>query len=346
MAIRLKRPKYVHVYTDNRGKTRVYLRRPGQHQVALPGPIHSPDFMQAYHKAMATPQEPKQAGVASVKSGTMNSLIVAYYASSAFTSLASSTQSTYRNQLEVFREDYGDLSVKGFKAKHADTILGTLAKTSTAQAHKLRKRLLMLMALAVKWDYRDDNPMLLASKINHKEKGYRTWTEEDIARYRKHWKQGTPQRLALEVLLHTGLRRSDACKLGRQHRQGNRHVVKIKKSGGTITVSIPVHATLEKHLEAVTGNLTYVVSKFGKGYTEESFSNLVCEAAEEAGLPPDSSPHGLRKACCRRLAESGCSTVQIMAITGQSLSVVERYIREYNKEKAAEAGMKKVKDKG
>ena len=43
-------------------------------------------------------------------------------------------------------------------------------------------------------------------------------------------------------------------------------------------------------------------------------------------LPDGLSPHGLRKATCRRLAEAGCSAHKIMAISGhQTLAEVTRY---------------------
>lgn len=35
----------------------------------------------------------------------------------------------------------------------------------------------------------------------------------------------------------------------------------------------------------------------------------------EAGMPKWRSPHGLRKAACRKLAEAGCSEDQIAAIS-------------------------------
>ena len=40
--------------------------------------------------------------------------------------------------------------------------------------------------------------------------GYRPWTEEDVAAYEKRWPVGTRQRVWLDVLLYTGLRRGDA----------------------------------------------------------------------------------------------------------------------------------------
>jgi integrase len=49
--------------------------------------------------------------------------------------------------------------------------------------------------------------------------------------------------------------------------------------------------------------------------------------AREAGLK-NCPLHGLRKACCRRFAEAGCSVHEIKAISGhKSIGEVERYTR-------------------
>lgn len=311
----------------------------------LPGPLYSPAFWTAYHAALEDNAPAPQIGAERTKAGSVGELVARYYESGAFTSLAQSTQIAYRNMIEPFRQAHGDKSVAGLKAKHIDAILGEVAKRSKSQAHNLRKRLRKLGELSVAWGYRDDNPVLSAQKIKHKEKGFRPWTEADIGKFRKQWPAGTPQRIALEILLHTGLRRSDAVKLGRQHRDGNRHVVSLKKSGETVTVYIPVHPTLEKHLATLSSTcLTYIQTVRGVARSEKAFTNWIGEAADAAGLPPNSSPHGLRKACCRRLAEAGCTSAQISAITGQSIAVIERYIRDFNREKAAEVAMASIKD--
>ncbi len=103
--------------------------------------------------------------------------------------------------------------MKEIQTFHIDAILGDVAKRSTSAAHNLRKRLFLLFRLSVKWGFRTDNPMLLADRVQHKTKGYETWTEDDIAKFRTKWKEGTPQRIAFEILLYTGLRRSDAVRL-------------------------------------------------------------------------------------------------------------------------------------
>ena len=47
--------------------------------------------------------------------------------------------------------------------------------------------------------------------------GFRPWSEDDVAAYEQRWPIGTRQRVWLDVLLYTGLRRGDAVRLGRPH---------------------------------------------------------------------------------------------------------------------------------
>jgi hypothetical protein len=46
--------------------------------------------------------------------------------------------------------------------------------------------------------------------------GFVPWTKEDVAAYGKRWLIGTCERVWLDVLLYTGLRRGDAVRLGRR----------------------------------------------------------------------------------------------------------------------------------
>ena len=62
----------------------------------------------------------------------------------------------------------------------------------------------------------------------------------------------------------------------------------------------------------------------------------------EAGLS-NCPLHGLRKACCRRLAEAGCSTQEIMSISGHaSLAEVERYTKGADQKHMAMRAMAKM----
>ena len=66
------------------------------------------------------------------------------------------------------------------------------------------------------------------------------------------------------------------------------------------------------------------------------------KAIRAAGLPPECVPHGLRKAAARRLAEAGCSSKEIAAITGhKTLAEVERYTREADQERLSKSAIQK-----
>jgi integrase len=64
--------------------------------------------------------------------------------------------------------------------------------------------------------------------------GFIPWTEEHAIAYEKRWPPGTRQRVWLDVLLYTGLRRGDAVRVGRQHARGGS--IKAEKNG----VEVPV----------------------------------------------------------------------------------------------------------
>lgn len=56
------------------------------------------------------------------------------------------------------------------------------------------------------------------------------------------------------------------------------------------------------------------------------------------------SPHGLRKASCRRLAEAGCSPHEIMPVSGhETLKEVERYTKSAYRARLANSAIAAVK---
>lgn len=183
------------------------------------------------------------------------------------------------------------------------------------------------MVLAIKWEFRADNPMLNVDRVQHKSKGYETWTEADIAKFRAHWPVGSPQRIAFEVLLYTGLRRSDVVRLGRQHIKEGHIAITARKTGAEL--HIPIHAEFDAVLNTIQhGHLVFIATVHGAARSEFAFTNWIIDAAKAAGLPPHRSPHGLRKAACVRLADAGCD--------------VQTYVAAANKKKAAKSAIIKV----
>jgi integrase len=74
------------------------------------------------------------------------------------------------------------------------------------------------------------------------------------------------------------------------------------------------------------GHLTLLVTKTGKSYGGDDFSRRFRKWCDDAGLPPECSFHGLRKAALTRLANAGCTAHEIAAISGhKTLREVQRY---------------------
>lgn len=82
------------------------------------------------------------------------------------------------------------------------------------------------------------------------------------------------------------------------------------------------------------------MTRTGVPRTDKGFTNWIREAASDAGLPSNSSPHGLREAICRRLADADCDALTIMSITGhKNLTEIMPYIEARDRRRRARAGM-------
>lgn len=189
--MRHRKPRFINEYIDRHGRPRVYLRRPGSPQIALPTPLYSQGFWTAYHAAM----DDNPVKASRLKPGSVALAVLGYYRSLEFKSLAASTQAVYRGVLDRFRAKHGDAPIAGLQTRHVNKLIDDMADTPAA-ASNFRKRLSAVMDYAVSVGMRTDNPVGTAKQIKLKSPGHRTWTEEDIAAFRKHWAIGTPQRLA------------------------------------------------------------------------------------------------------------------------------------------------------
>jgi integrase len=312
---------YVQAYADRHGKRRHYYRKPGLKRIPLPGPPGSAEFLAAYAAASDTKGE--GAGVQRTQPKTINALIVAYYQSAKFTKNSTVTQAAYRGQLDAFRmktapkskQTYGEKSAVTIQHNHLDAIFADLAGTP-AQTSNLRKRLLAIFRLAVKMGWRNDNPLRETERIEYKTKGFTPWSEDEIEQFRIFWGEGSKPVRALTILLTTGVRRSDAHTLGRQHVKDG--TVKVRQAKGGAMLVIPAHADLLAVAEATpAGQMTFIVTEYGVPFTRAGFTGWFVERAKKAGLK-DRTPHGLRKAVGRRLAEAGCSEMQIAAVLGHT----------------------------
>jgi integrase len=338
---------YVQAFIDRHGKPRWYFRRPGCKRVPLAGLPGSPEFMQAYEAALSG--APKtEVGAERTKPGTINDLVAKYFASPAFLGLPSpATQATYRGIIEAFRREHGDKRVSHLRREDVEHLL--IKKLATpAAANNWLRMVRMLMKFAIEKNMITVDPTIGVKTLKYQSEGFHTWSEEDIATYYGRHPIGTMARLAMTLMLYTGCRRADAVRLGPQNIKNGflTYTQQKNKIRKPVTLIIPVHLELRRALEAtpMVGVKTFLVTGFGKAFSEAGFGNWMRERCDEAGLP-DCSSHGLREAIARRLAEAGMSPHQIQAITGHTtLKEIERYTKAARQKLTAEMAMRGLND--
>ena len=330
---------YVKAYTDRHGRRRHYFRRPGYPSLSLPGEPGSKVFAEAYEAAMAS--VPRRIGEGRTLPGTFSALIVEYYDSTAYQRIKDITKATYRNALERFRRDFGDMPIRAMTPARLDTLLDTLAAKPGAQ-QTLRKVLRLILKMAVRRRLLATNPMEGLRLPRKAIKGFRAWDEGDIAAYEAKWPHGSRERLALALLLYTGQRRSDIVGMGRQHIKAGRIRVIQQKTGTELWIKL--HTRLKAEIEASPKeHLTFLTTQYGKPFSVAGFGNWFSQKAQDAGLPEGCAAHGLRKAAARRLAEAGATPNEIMAVTGHAnLSEVTLYTQSANQERMADKAVSKT----
>ena len=178
--------------------------------------------------------------------------------------------------------------------------------------------------------------------IRAKTQGHHTWTEDEIEQFERHHPVGSRARLAFALLLYSGQRRGDVLRMGAQHIRDGAICVRQEKTG--VELMIPLHPALTAIIAAAPrDHLTFVTTRRGGPFQGSAFSRWFGEQCEAAGLQ-HCSAHGLRKAAARRLAEAGCSTHEIAAITGHaSLGELVRYTKAADQRRLAEAAMTKTR---
>lgn len=168
---------------------------------------------------------------------------------------------------------------------------------------------------------------------------------DEIRQFEEKHPVGSVARLALALALYTGQRRADLVQFGKQHMRDGWLVFTQHKNRNRkpVNMEIPIVPELQRIIDASpTGDMTFLVTAFGKPFTSNGFGNRFRKWCDEADLP-HCSVHGLRKAAAARLAELGCSEFEIMAITGHKTSKeVTRYTQAARQKVRAKAALSRL----
>ena len=297
----MKKPKYVHGYIDRHGKPRFYFRQEGSKQIPLPGLPWSPTFMEAYEAALAGQSLPVPGSRAGAP-GSLRALSVAYFSSTAFRTMKASTQSVYRNIIERLCLEHGDKRAALLQRQHVIKLMAARADKPDS-ANGLRKCLRALMTHAIDIGLRKDDPTRDVKPLKSRNRnGFHRWTEEEITPFEQRHPIGTKPRLAMALGLYFGQARQDVVAMGPQHIKNEvlEWVRKKTEDKTGIELFIKVHSELREIIDATpSGHLNFLVTEFGKPFTEAGYGNWFKEQCYMANLPH----------CTSRAAQSRCRAV-------------------------------------
>ena len=246
--------------------------------------------------------------------GSLCALVDAFRASSYWRALSPATRKQRELILapilcEAGRERAADIA-------KADIVAGRERRAHTPfLANNYLKTLRRLFGWAVEHGHLGVDPTIGVKDVPKPDNGgFRPWSEGDVEVYRRRWPLGCRQRVALDVLLFTGLRRGDATRVGQGDVENSLLRLSAEKTGTELF--IPIHPDLRRALDAAPkGKTTWIAREDGEPYTKEGFGNEFGEWCREAGIRGRSA-HGLRKLCAVRLLDAGVSEGELDAFMG------------------------------
>jgi len=308
----MPRPRWPHLVRQRSRHGRVcwYVRQGHGPRIRLLAPFGSPEFKAEYQAALSGEQKARAKGA---MSGTLLWLWERYCDSSAWTTLSPATRRQRENIMKRVLERAGGAPLSAIDKKMVMDGRDR-RKATPSQANNFLKLMDALFVWAVEAGHVASNPAETVKPLNTpKTGGFQVWTEEEIARFEAYWLPGTRERLALAILLYTGMRRGDAARLGRQHVRDGIITFTTEKTGTKLT--LPVFKPLAEAMAAVKPRgLTFIAQESGEPMTKESFGNWFREACDKAGCA--GSAHGLRKAAATRAAMNGATVAQLKAFFG------------------------------
>ena len=178
-------------------------------------------FVAEYEAALAGQPAPVAKGVTV---GTMSWLIGRYMVSAHWTEALSTATRAQRSG--ILKETVRIAGTEPIEAISARAIREGLDRRAARPhgANNWLKTMRGLFAFAVEREYLQADPTRGVKLLGgpNDRNGFHTWTEDEVARFEVRWPLGTRERLALDLLLYTGLRRGDAARVGRPHVRNGR----------------------------------------------------------------------------------------------------------------------------
>jgi integrase len=309
------RKPYLHRYRTRHGKFIWYVRKPRGNRVRIKAEFGTPDFEAEYNAAIQGKPVIRAPGKST--SGSLAWLWERYKETGAWSGLSAATRRQRANIMDGVLKVSG--SVPCANLTRQDLTAGRDRRSKTpAQARNFLDAMRGLLRWAYEAGHIKADPTLgVKNPPRRAGPGFPAWSEDDVALYEAKWPLGTKERVWLDVLRYTGLRRGDAVTLGRQHVRNGEITLRTEKSGEKVTITLVMDPDLTASLAAgPCGELAFIVGDSGKPLTKETFGNFFRAACRAAGVKK--SAHGVRKFRATQAAESDCTVAEMEAMFGWS----------------------------
>jgi integrase len=326
-------PPFVLRERTRHGKAVYYFRRGKGPRTRLPD-LGAPDFEEAYQAALAGQPRHRERETG----GTLAWLIVRYKQSAHFASLKASTRKRRDAIMQNVAKAAGDIPYRAVTKRH---IMEGIDRRSPSSGIAFLIAMTQLYKWAMSVEMIEVNPCAGVQRPRFNSEGHHVWTVAEVEKFKSIWPVGTRERLAMDLLLFTGLRRSDIFRIGRQHVNGGVLSIRTEKTGKA--VHVPIWQELRQSIDATpTGDLAFLTTSHGKPFTSaNSFGIWFGEACRQAGVP--GRAHGLRKAGATIAADNGASAHELMSMFGWSrLSMAETYTRQANEKRLASSASERI----
>jgi integrase len=318
-------PRYVVQDKQRDGTPRFLFRRQGFPKATLPTPGNK-EFWEAYAVAMTGQKPIKRSAHVLFNEATFGWLCHAYVNSA---DVAMNDDATRRLKQRCFISmgeepvsPGSQLLMKHCPLENLNRSHVIMWRDRKKDAPHVANQRIRFVSLMFKWAIENDhlktNPAEGVKLLKTPKGGFHTWTQEEIARFEQAYPVGTRARLAMAIMLYTGMRISDAVTLGPPHVK-NEWIEKVqfknRKRQGRV-ISIPLLPVLREIIDATpTGSETFLITESGQPYTRSGIADRFKEWCNRVNMP-HCTAHGLRKAGAVNAAENGASESQIKAIFG------------------------------
>lgn len=287
---------------------------------------------------------------------TVGTVMAEYKVSPAFTTLKPATKKTYLRDINHLKP-YDRVAIDDIRRRH-------VLKNRDDNAHRpgiangIVKVWSILLQFAVEREYILANPAVRIQKLELGE--HACWPEAAIRYAIAPGNLPENLRRAVVLGLYTGQREGDCVRMAWTDHDGT--TIQVEQEKGRRKkrppkLWIPCHGDLRAELEgwkAEATATTIVTRGTGEPWGQTKaftvmFSREI-HRRDKAGklvhpLLEGLVFHGLRKAAAAALAEAGCSTKEIMAITGhRTLTEIERYTSEADQKRLASSAIVKLEE--